>query len=1098
MSNKRQLVPVIGLGLIALVLVACGSQTTPTPAPPTPTVLPATPTPIPPTPTPTPISLSSLVGEGYAAMARSDFAGAIELFEQAAAADPTYAPAVIGLATADYWRLGNEPRSLEFAKKAVELAPESAEAYVALSRAQRSMRNTSAAVQAAEKAAELDATSAEVQAVLADAYLSDRQYEAALKAAERAIELQPDLAVAYGTLASYYWSKGEAGRSQAAYERAISLQPDFAPWHIALGDMLAEGGRYEPAQAEFDKALELMPDSADALLSLAYLTAERGDYDAATAHIDEATSLIPDAPQPYIARSRLYQVQREPDDARVQLRKALDKRENYPAAVEMIGWTYLNEGECDLAVRQFQTLMAEQPRSADGLVGMGFARLCDGDPVKALEYLRKAVKLDPYDEWAYIGLGAAYQAQERWDEADLAFAQALQVGLADAEPHRDLGSALFQQGGTEAAQAEFDLALRLNPEGIENASTHAKIGYLAMIDGKLDAAETHARQALGLDPNDTTAQLVLGMALVRQGKTGEAIDVLESLVDEEPENGPAQAFLGLAYKGEGRFDEAGEALETYVSLQPSGEDDTRTAELIETLRQGYTLTEAKALADLTDQVKENREREATAQIIEIDDVGRTLVVTLTAISDQEPSDVFTDMATTAAIGSNYLPRIEPAVEGGTVVRLVDEGKVLFTMAADHQTATEFADTILEATEFVDALEFKRTTPNTAQDTADEIKANVSSTRELSPTADVPFRVLTEDDVRARFESELDDENRADLRESQALLALLGVIDPGIDLEKLFIDLNAEQIGGFYDLEEQAFYLVDRGESTASDQMTVAHEYVHALQDQHYDLSALKESGANSDEKAAIRALVEGDATLAMLLYGDEHVILYDMMQSISEAGGMESTILDTSPAFIRENEVFPYLQGLDFVETLYDRGAWEAVDEAYQALPRSSEQILHPERYRQGDDPVEVTIPDLAGSLGGQWQEVDRDVMGELGLRLYLQEHVGPTMAAMAAEGWAGDSYVLLRNGEQGPYLLVMQTQWDNQNEADQFWALYQVAVSHRSDTMQEVTSLVGEPDGLWWHSDTAATFARQDGERVLLIIGPDAQTIEAALAGLK
>jgi hypothetical protein len=278
---------------------------------------------------------------------------------------------------------------------------------------------------------------------------------------------------------------------------------------------------------------------------------------------------------------------------------------------------------------------------------------------------------------------------------------------------------------------------------------------------------------------------------------------------------------------------------------------------------------------------------------------------------------------------------------------------------------------------------------------------------------------------------------------------------------------------------------------------VAHEYVHALQDQNFDLDVLEERTANSDQYAALEALVEGDATLAMLLYGDEHMLLYDIFEMISEAGGMESDVLDASPDYIREGEMFPYDEGVQFVAALHDRGAWEGVNEAYQEPPLSTEQVLHPERYRRGDQPQEVALPEIADALGGGWQEVDRDVMGELGLRLFLQEHAGPAMAARPAEGWGGDSYALLRQGPGGPYLLVLQTAWDDQEEADQFRALFQVGMSHRLDYEEEVKMLLGEPEGHWWQGDTNTVFARQDGEQVLIVIGPDEETVEAAVEGV-
>jgi tetratricopeptide (TPR) repeat protein len=727
---------------------------------------------------------------------------------------------------------------------------------------------------------------------------------------------------------------------------------------------------------------------------------------------------------------------------------------------------------------------------------MGFARLCDDDPTKALEYLRKAAKVDPYDEWVHIGLGDADAAQERWDEAYLAYADALQVGLSDAQVHRDIGADMMTQEDNEAAQAEFRLALQLNPAGVENAWAQSSLAWLALTDSDIDALEAHAREALRLDSSNTNAQWLLGVALVRKGETEEAIEVLEALIEKEPENAHAHAFLGLAYKAEERFDEAKDSLETYGALAPYS--DEMNERLIEALDQGYYLTEAKAIADIVDQIDSDMEREAEAAVIEVADVGRTLAITLTSDPEQEPSEVYVEMATAAVFGSTFMQRIEPAVPGGVLVALVEDDQTMFTMAVDQRTAAEMADGVIDVYSFVEELDFKRSTPIVARATVDDIKADVASTRALSATADVPYAVLSPDDLRARYEGEMDDEDRAGLHDSQAMMALMGVIDPEVDLPALLVDLSAEQISGFYSLEEKIFYLVDRDESTTDDQLTLAHEYVHALQDQRHDLSALSERGANSDEQLAIRAFIEGDATLATLLYADEHIVLYDMIEAMSDFGGMESDTLHNSPPFIRGHELFPYERGLEFVSALHDRGDWEAVDDAYDALPRSTEQILHPERYRRGDDPVEVTLPDLAGALGGEWQEVDREIMGELALRLYLQQHAGPAMGALAAEGWGGDAYTLLRDGDQGPYLLVMETVWDDQEEADQFLALYRVGMSHRAGFEEEVVSLTEDPTDFWWRSGDTVTGVRQDGETVRIVVGPDRSSIEAALAAME
>lgn len=1097
--NTHRWLLVVVIVAAALLLAGCPpKKATPiseVDAPPTLVETLPTATPAPP-PTPTPIPLSTLLDAAYATLAHSDFAGAIEQFEQVSASNPDYAPAIVGLSTAYAWQTGQELRALELAQQAVALTPDSAEAHVALSIAQRNMYNGAAALQAAQQAAKIDPDSAAVQAELARAYLVDRQYDAALSAAQRALELQDDLPDVYDALATYYWWTGDAARAEAALQQAAALQPDFVVWRVDLANLWASLGRFDQAQAALDEALAMAPDSIGTLLSQANLAMSRGDYAAAEATIDQLIALAPDAPQPFAARGRLFNTQGETDEARTYYRQALEKHENYPTAIEQIGWTYVDDGECDLAVRQFQTLMADRPRSPDGLVGMGYARLCDGDPVKALEYLRKAVKLDPNDASAYAGLATAYIEQERWDEARLAVIQALQAGIDDAPRHRLLGHAHDIQGESEMAKGEWQTALRLSPGAAQNNSAYADLAYEEMMDGRLQAAEELARTAVQLNPGNLFGRMVLGMTLVRAERSDEAIEILEALIEDEPEFTYAYLFLGLAYLQEEKFDDARQSLETFLKLYPYsyGGIASQIRRLVDNLKEGYYLNEAEAIAQLVERIDEDLERAATVEVAELPEVGRTLIITVTTDPEEEADDATTNLASAAAIGATYLPRIEPAVTGGIQTRLVDNDVLQVTMDVDRRTATEAAHGIIGVWEFMQQSVFTRVAPHAVQATVDEIKANVSATRELSPTAEVLYQVLTEEELRLRYESEIDDEERAGLADDQAMLMLLGVVDPNLDLAQLYIDLSAEQISGFYSLDERIFYLVDRGRTTTDDELTLVHEYTHALQDQHYDLNGLDDQAANSDERLAVRALVEGDAMLAMTLYADEYVSAFDMMQALSEAAGVESDVLNASPLFIRGHRMFAYEYGQEFVSALHDRGGWEAVNAAYAKPPRSTEQILHPERYRRGDDPIEVTLPDLAGALDGGWQEIDREVMGELALRLYLQEHVGPSLAELAAEGWGGDAYALLRDGQQGPYLVVMKTVWDNQKEAEQFWSIFQIAMGHRRDYSEVVTSLVGERDGVWWQSDAALTYGRQDGQTVWIVIGPNAETVEALL----
>jgi len=139
---------------------------------------------------------------------------------------------------------------------------------------------------------------------------------------------------------------------------------------------------------------------------------------------------------------------------------------------------------------------------------------------------------------------------------------------------------------------------------------------------------------------------------------------------------------------------------------------------------------------------------------------------------------------------------------------------------------------------------------------------------------------------------------------------------------------------------------------------------------------------------------------------------------------------------MREDFLFAYQQGLTFVQALYDQGGFAAVNKAYtSAQPVSTEQILHPTRY-PADTPTPVELPDLSAALGSSWEETDRNVMGEWYTWLILargddaETRLVDAKASAAAEGWGGDTYVVLENSATDESALLVRYTWDGSSDA--------------------------------------------------------------------
>jgi hypothetical protein len=318
----------------------------------------------------------------------------------------------------------------------------------------------------------------------------------------------------------------------------------------------------------------------------------------------------------------------------------------------------------------------------------------------------------------------------------------------------------------------------------------------------------------------------------------------------------------------------------------------------------------------------------------------------------------------------------------------------------------------------------------------EIVASVPPLRELEPRSEVPDRVVDETAMRADMERFLAGVATPEQYAAQARLGeRLGLLPADTDLAALQLALLGDQVLGYYDEDTGDLAVVQRrGAFGPLEQVTLAHEYTHALQDQHFDLDTLESDDlSNADRALARLTLAEGDATLLMQQWALSNLTFEELLEVTRRALDPEQLeALSDVPRLLARQLEFPYLEGLVFASSLYQAGGWAAVDAAYKAPPESTEQIIHPEKYTSREAPIEVAPPLAAADLGEGWTEGWSDTLGELGIATWLEPTAGVAAAKTAAAGWGGDRIVMLEGGD-GTWLVAWQTAWDTAADADGF-----------------------------------------------------------------
>lgn len=315
--------------------------------------------------------------------------------------------------------------------------------------------------------------------------------------------------------------------------------------------------------------------------------------------------------------------------------------------------------------------------------------------------------------------------------------------------------------------------------------------------------------------------------------------------------------------------------------------------------------------------------------------------------------------------------------------------------------------------------------------ASEILPDVAARSGMELSRPVRLEVRDSEELERYLVSKLDEDLPPDEARARVdVYAKLGLVEPDLDLRALLLSLYGEQVAGFYEPDSTAFFIIE-GQPEMAVRPLLAHELVHAVQDQSTDLVALTDPDIGSDRASAAMAVVEGQATLVMLEYMTEQMTGQPADLSVIEdfAAQVRPTLelsaqfpaLANAPRVIRDGLIFPYVEG-----AIYVHGRWAGVDRTSpfgDGMPQSTEQIFDP----TAGPPIDLTVTPESGDV------VLTDQIGVLELRILAEDVLGAAGAAFLG-AWAGDRYVLTEHSD-GSRTLTYVIAWDDDGSAESFEA---------------------------------------------------------------
>ena len=361
----------------------------------------------------------------------------------------------------------------------------------------------------------------------------------------------------------------------------------------------------------------------------------------------------------------------------------------------------------------------------------------------------------------------------------------------------------------------------------------------------------------------------------------------------------------------------------------------------------------------------------------------------------------------------------------------------------------------------------------------------------------------------------DDEDEKRFERTELVLKKFGLLPREFDLRPFMIKLLRDQVAGFYDSKRKTVHMLDWVPLDAQ-RPVLAHELTHALQDQTIDLEKwLKDlrkqvratmdadnaEGEIDEEISARTALLEGQGMAVLIDY-----MLNPMGRSMEDSpqfveamkAGMSSNegsaTLTSAPMLLRESLVFPYRDGLGFVQALLAKGGKkQAYAGALTHPPHDTHEILTPKSYLNKAQVPTMLLPNLKPAMGKEYERYDSGSVGQFDIVLLMKQFADDAAAKEMSPEWRGGIYYAARRTGSGNVKeasatrdlgLVYLSKWSSAAAAKKFAGIYEHALKQK---YAKVIAKQGQ-----WETDEGPVSIEVVGERVLVMEGFEERTAAA------
>ncbi|MBL0699624.1 MAG: tetratricopeptide repeat protein [Desulfosarcina sp.] len=231
--------------------------------------------------------------------------------------------------------------------------------------------------------------------------------------------------------------------------------------------------------------------------------------------------------------------------------------------------------ETDFAQNIFAALNS-QPAQLENLSNNALSNGIDlytkGDYKGAVKEFKRSIGLAPTSEYSSAAsnyMANAYLKLDDMDQAIKTYKAAIKLNPLDDVSHIKLGNLYYSEEKYEEAEHEYGDAVKINPDAVNYYS----LGQAHLATGRLGDAENVFNKVKNLAPDNTNGAYGLGLVRSKQGRFDDAVTFFEEAIRKKKDFYDAYAEIGYAYADMGLMDDAQEMVD-FLENKDSGLADT--------------------------------------------------------------------------------------------------------------------------------------------------------------------------------------------------------------------------------------------------------------------------------------------------------------------------------------------------------------------------------------------------------------------------------------------------------------------------------------------------------------------------------------------